>query len=37
MDHPNRIVQHDETVSHILIVSIVIFMAFTAILLAGFS
>ena len=32
MDYPRRILNHDETVSHILILSLVIFTAFTAIL-----
>jgi hypothetical protein len=36
MDYPHRMLKHDETVSHILILSLVIFTAFTAILLAGF-
>jgi hypothetical protein len=36
MDHPHKMLQHDETVSHILILSLVIFTAFTTILLAGF-
>lgn len=36
MDYPHRMLKHDETVSHILILSLVIFTALTAILLAGF-
>jgi hypothetical protein len=36
MNHPNKILNHDETVSHILILSLVIFTAFTAVLLADF-
>lgn len=36
MDYPHRIIKHDETVSHILILSLVIFTAFTTILLVSF-
>ncbi len=36
MDHPNQTVKHDETVSNLLIVSLVVFTLFTAVLLIGF-
>lgn len=36
MDHPNQTIKHDETVSNLLIVSLILFTVFTSILLIGF-